>query len=77
MHNLAQLGRFLLDDNFSWEANFQRSPLLLDHEQLHGGHGKILEDKFGMWNVKVEGSSVRGAPHCRSSALSLRRIDPN
>ena len=76
MLTLANIGRFLLDDSFSWEANFQRSPLLLEHENLHDGHGSILEDDFSMGNVKVAGSSMRRASHARSPALSLRRIDP-
>ena len=76
MLTLAKIGIFLLDNNLSWEANFQRSPLLLEHEHLHDGHGRILEDRFGMGDVKVVGGSVRGASHARSPTLSLRRIDP-
>ena len=75
MLTLTQLGRFLLDESLSWEANFQRIPSLFEHENLHDGHGSILEDEFGMGDVKVEGNSMRGASHARSSALSMRRID--
>ena len=77
MLTLAKLGRFLLDDSFSWEVNFQRSLFLFEHEQLHEGHDNILEDEFGIGNVKVADNSMRGAPHCRSPALSLRRKDPH
>ena len=76
MLTLAKIRRLFLDGSFSWEANFQRPPLLLEHEQLHDGHGKILKDEFGMRDVKSEDSSIWGASHFRSSALSLRRIDP-
>ena len=47
-----RLGGYFLDGSFSWEANFQRSPFLLEHEQLHDGHGSNLEDYFGMRDVK-------------------------
>ena len=63
-------------NSFSWEAYFQRSPLILEHEQLHDGHGNILEDEFGMWDVKGEDNNMWGASHFRSSTMSLRRIDP-
>ena len=72
----AKIGRFFLDGIFSWEVNFQRSPLLFEHEQLHDGHGSNLEDEFGMRDVKEKDNSMWGASHFRSSALSLRRIDP-
>ena len=35
-----------------------------------------MEEDFGMGDVKVAGSSLSGASHTRSPALSLRRIDP-
>ena len=65
-----------MDDSFSWEAKFQRSPILFEHEQLHDGHGNTLEDDFGMGDVKGEDSSILVASHFKSSVLSLRRIDP-
>ena len=49
---LAKIRRFFLDGSFSWEANFQKSPLLFEHEQLHDGHDSTLEDEFGMRDVK-------------------------
>ena len=52
MLTLAKIRRFFLDGNFSWEANFQRPPLLLEHEKLHDGHDNTLEDEFGMRYVK-------------------------
>ena len=76
MLTLAKIRRFFLDGSFSWEDNFQRPPLLLEHEQLHDGHGSTLEDEFGMGDVKVAGNSMRRASHARSPTLSLRRIDP-
>ena len=75
MLTLTQLGRFLLDDSFSREAIFLGSPLLFEHEQLHDWNGKILEDEFGMGDVKIAGINVRGASHARSPVLSMRRID--
>ena len=65
-----------MDENFSWEAKFQRLPILFEHEQLHDGHGSTLEDEFGMADVKGVDNSMWGAPHFKSSVLSLRRIDP-
>ena len=76
MLTLAQLGRFLLDDNFSWEANFQRSPFIFEHEPLHDGNGSKLEDEFGIGDVKGIYNNIGRASHSRSLALSLRRIDP-
>ena len=73
---LVEIKRFFLDDSFSMEANFQRSPLLFEHEKLHDGHGNILEDDFGMRDVKGEDKNMWGASHFRSLALSLRRVDP-
>lgn len=61
MLTLTQLGRFLFDENFSWEANFKRTPSLFKHEKLHDGHGSIFEDEFGMGDVKVVGNNMRGA----------------
>ena len=40
------------------------------------GEVKSLEEKFGMGDDKVEGSSMRRASHARLPALSLGRIDP-
>ena len=65
-----------MDGSFSWEAKFQRSPLLLEHEKLHDGHGSTLEDDFGMKDVKGKDSIMWGASHFRSSTSSLRRVDP-
>ena len=50
MLTLTQLGRFLVDDIFSWEANFQRTPSLFEYEQLHDGYGNILEDELA-WGM--------------------------
>ena len=49
---LAKIRRFFLDGSFSWEANFQESPLLFEHEQFHDGHSNTLEDEIGMGDVK-------------------------
>ena len=76
MLTLAKMRRFFLDVSFSWEANFQRPPLIFEHEELHNGHGSTLEDDFGMGDVKGEDNSIWGASHCRSSSLPLRRVDP-
>ena len=77
MLTLARIRRFFLDGSFSWEANFQKSSLLFEHEQLHDGHVITLEDDFGIRYVKLgEDNSMWGASHFRSSALSLGRIDP-
>ena len=76
MLTLAKIRRFFLDDSFSWEANFQGPPLLLEHEKLHDGHGRILEDEFGMGDFKGEDNNMRRASHSRSPVLYLRRIDP-
>ena len=76
MLTLAKIGRFFVDDSFSWEANFQRSPLLLEHEQLHDGHGSHLEDEIGMGDAKGEDNNMWITSHSRSPTLSLRRIDP-
>ena len=76
MLTLAKIKRFFLDGSFSWEANFQRPPLLLEHEQLHDGHVSTLEDEFGMRDVTGKDKSMWGASHFRYLALSLRRIDP-
>ena len=76
MLTLAKIRRFFLDGSFSWDTNFQKTPLLFKHEQLHDGHGSILEDDFGMRDVKGEDNNMWGASHFRSSMLSLRRIDP-
>ena len=65
-----------MDGSFSWEANFQRPPLLFEHEQLHDEHGNTFEDEFSMRDVKGEDNSMWVASHFRSSVLSLRRIDP-
>ena len=51
--------------------SFWGSPLL-DSREVN-----VLKDELGMGDVKVAGSSRRRAPHCRSPALSLRRIDPH
>ena len=75
MLTLAKIRRFFLDGSFSWEANLQKSPLLFEYDQLHDGHGSILEDEFGMRDVKGEDINMWGASHFRSSVLSLRRID--
>ena len=53
MLTLAKIKRFFLDGNFSWEANFQRSSLLFEHEKLHDGHGSSLEDDFCMRDVNI------------------------
>ena len=58
MLTLAKIRRFILDGSFSWEANFQKSPLLFEHEKLHDGHGSILDDEFCMRNVKGDRKSV-------------------
>ena len=76
MLTLTKIRRFFLDGSFSWGANFQRPPLLFEHEQLHNGYGSTFEDDFGMWDVKGEDSNMWGASHFSSSALSLRRVDP-
>ena len=54
MLTLAKIRRFFLYGSSSWEANFQKSPLLFEHEKLHDGHGSTLEDEFGMGDVKGE-----------------------
>ena len=76
MLTLAKIRGFFLDGSFSWEANFQNSPLLFKHEQLHDGHGSNLEDEFGMRDIKGEDNIMWRASHYRSSTLSLGRIDP-
>ena len=58
MLTLAKIGRFFLDGRFSWEANFQRPPILLEHEKLHDGHGSTLEDEFCMRNFKGKYNSM-------------------
>ena len=50
--------------------------LSLDSPLLDFGEVKNLEEKFGMGDDKVEGSSMRRASHARLPALSLGRIDP-
>ena len=72
---LARIGRLFGGDSFSWEAHFQRALFLLEHEKLHGGSCSILEDDFGMGDVKVADISMRGASYCRTPMLSMRRID--
>ena len=52
------------------------SPLLLEHDQLYDGHDNTLEDDFDMRDVKGKYNNMWRASHCRSSTLSLRRIDP-
>ena len=54
MLTLAKIRRLFSNGSFSWEANFQRPPLLLEHEQLHDGHGNTLKDDLGMGDVKGE-----------------------
>ena len=73
---LAKIGRFFLEESFPWEANFQRSLLLFEHEQLHDGHGSNLKDEFGMRDVKGKDNNILRSSHGRSPVLSLRRIDP-
>ena len=65
MLTLAKIRRFFLDGSFSWEANFQRSQFLFEHEQLHEGHDSILEDYFGMGDVKGEDISMWITSHAR------------
>ena len=43
---------------------------------MHDEHGSTLEDEFGMRDVTGKYNNMWGASHFRSSALSLRRIDP-
>ena len=50
--------------------------LSLDSPLWDFGEVKSLEEKFGMMDVKVAGSSMRRALHARSPVLSLSRIDP-
>ena len=50
--------------------------MLWDSPLLDFGEVKRLEEKFGMRDVKVVGSSMSGASHSRSPALSLRKIGP-
>ena len=45
--------------------------LLFDSREVN-----IMEDEFGIGDVKVVGNSVTRASHSISPALSLRRIDP-
>ena len=46
-------------------------------QRIHtnNGHGRNLEDEFGMRDVMGKDSIMWGASHFKSSALSLRRID--
>ena len=73
---LAKIERFFLEESLSWEANFQRSLLLFKHEKLHDGLGRNLEDDISMRYFKGKDNSICRATHCRSPALSLRRVDP-
>ena len=41
MLTLAKIRIFFLDGSFSWEANFQKPPLLIEHVQLHDGHSPL------------------------------------
>ena len=53
-----------------------REILSLGSPLLDCGEVNILEEKFGMGDVKVASSNMRRASHAKSPALSLRRIDP-
>ena len=76
MLTLANIRRVFLNGCFSWEANFQKPPLLFEYEKLHDGHGNTLEDEFGMGDVKGVDSIMWRASHSISPVVSLRRVDP-
>ena len=58
------------------DLQLMRDVLSLGSPLLDFGEVKSFEEKFGMGDVKVAGTSMSGASHARSPALSLRRIIP-
>ena len=58
------------------DLEFMGETLSFGSPLLDSGGVKILEDSFGMGDVKVAGSRMRRASYARSPALSLRKIDP-
>ena len=58
------------------DLELMRDILSLGSPLLDFGEVKILEEDFGMGDVKVVGNNMRRASCARSPAMSLGRIDP-
>ena len=57
-------------------GSFLEVLILFEHEQLHDGMAETLEDDFDMRGCQRSRQQHDGAPHCRTPALSMWRIDP-